>query len=128
MVTLKEARNGGLQNQGWPHGFFLSRVPICSLKSGVWAQLDAKTLLGVLPSDEIPNELYELSHPSGSSLVQGYVCVSCERAFRGRDVEGAGSGEEMLSRGKGGDPFFPEVPGLSLALPGLVGTDMSPPL
>lgn len=46
----------------------------------------------------------------------------------GRGVEGAGNGEDTLSRRKGGDSFFPEVPGLSLALTGLVGTNTSPPL
>lgn len=100
---------------------------ICSLKFGGWAQLDTKTLLGVLPSNEIPNELYKclttLCLFSSPSL---HVYVSCECAFVGRDVGGAGNGEEMLSGRKGGDLFFPEVPGLSLTLTGLVATNMSP--
>lgn len=66
------------------------KSPIRSLKLGGWAQVGAKTSLGILPSDKVPNECYELPHPSPISLDQIYVCVMQTSIL----VEGYGRSKE----------------------------------
>lgn len=65
-----------------------SPSPLWSLVAG--HHWNAKTPLGGLPSDDTPNEFYELPQSLPSSLVQ--VCILCEHTFWG--VGGAETGEE----------------------------------
>lgn len=90
MVTLETSRDWKPPEAGVVHGFFLLQVSIPSLKLGGWAQLGFKTPLGILPSDEIPSECYELPHPSPSSLDQICVCVMQTSIL----VEGSGRSKD----------------------------------